>query len=364
MLTPLSYSLTTLSSLASEKAALEKSPEEASLKKLLNEWREGSENQSDTIDKIESLLERASKYNVEATLSFKELRRPIVTKFIQCFKEKGTELNLNGCKGIEKLPPEVWSYFPGLKKLYLKENGLNALPEGLGGLKFLQELHIEKNNLTELPEWFGELSQLRLLDFTKNSLETLPNEFGQLRKLSKLILKNNKFKEIPQVIIELPKLEELNFRKNFLEALPMYFGQMEELRILNLSVNEFKVFPNALGRLKKLKLLNFSNNSLEEFPFGLTSLLSLEEFIIGWQNIIKPFNLPEEIFGFIRDNEEPKLGKFIKQSTDSLDTKGYFSLGLNSISYKNQTDSSSDNLSDGKDTAYLGSSDTSEPDIF
>jgi Leucine-rich repeat (LRR) protein len=363
MLTPLSCSLTTLSSSASEETLLEKSPEEESLEKLLNEWSEGSENKSAT-DKTESSLERTSKYNLEATPSFKELRKPIVPKFIQCFKEKGTELNLNDCKGIEKLPPEVWSYFPWLEKLYLKENGLNALPEGLRELKFLQELHIEKNNLKELPEWFGELRQLRVLNFTKNSLEALPDGFGQLWKLSKLILKDNKFKEIPQVIIDLPQLEELNFRKNFLEALPMYVGQMKELRILNLSVNEFKVFPNSLGRLKKLKLLNFSNNSLEDFPLGLTSLPSLKEFIIGWQNVIKPFNLPEEIFGFIRDTEEPKLGKFIKQSTDALDTKGYFSLGLNNISYKNQTDSSSDNLSDGKDIAYLGSSDTSEPDIF
>lgn len=125
----------------------------------------------------------------------------------------------------------------GLVALHLEANGLEVLPEAIGGLKKLRALYLSSNRLTTLPAGIGGLESLRELFLGSNRLTTLPPEFEGLAALNTLNIYNNNFSKLPGLIGRLPSLEVLIAHKNPLVLVPYVIGPMPQCKAMTIDTN-------------------------------------------------------------------------------------------------------------------------------
>jgi Leucine-rich repeat (LRR) protein/HPt (histidine-containing phosphotransfer) domain-containing protein len=94
---------------------------------------------------------------------------------------------------LEKIPSNVGTGLPRLKKLILHENRLSSLPTKLDGLSSLKHLSLSGNHLEQIPSAIGTMSNLRVLQLSHNKLQELPGSVMFMRKLRKVELQSNQF---------------------------------------------------------------------------------------------------------------------------------------------------------------------------
>ncbi|MFX0103006.1 MAG: leucine-rich repeat domain-containing protein [Candidatus Hodarchaeota archaeon] len=109
---------------------------------------------------------------------------------------------------LANLPDELFSL--PMKKLYLGDNKLTVLPEGIGNFKgTLTYLNLYKNKLTTLPKALFTLTLLETLGLSHNNLERIPDDLLALRSLVRLTLEGMNLIYVPDTLDSLPKLIEL-----------------------------------------------------------------------------------------------------------------------------------------------------------
>jgi hypothetical protein len=190
--------------------------------------------------------------------------------------------------------------FSNLSSLYLQDNHLTTLPDGIGSLSNLSLLNIADNDCTTLPDSFANLSQLYQLyapnnEFTTlpacvtslssklhylymsgNKLTTLPDSIGQLSALTYLYLSDNKLTTLPSSIGNLSSLVYLDLKNNNLTALPESIGNLPTLWRLFVDNNSLTALPDSIGNLStNLLALSASGNDITSLPASFTNLTSL-----------------------------------------------------------------------------------------
>ncbi|CAI9762949.1 unnamed protein product [Fraxinus pennsylvanica] len=127
-----------------------------------------------------------------------------------------------------------------------------SLPDELQHLTFLKKLRIRDFGMEELPDWFGNLSSLEKLSL-----------FGQEDWVS-----------LRYQFQHLTSLKELEIHTFGMEALPDWFGNLSSLEVLSLSCCEkLRHLPSkeAMQRLTKLKKLHIWGCPLLEEKFKAES---------------------------------------------------------------------------------------------
>ncbi|KAF3783730.1 hypothetical protein EJ110_NYTH31792 [Nymphaea thermarum] len=111
---------------------------------------------------------------------------------------------------------DIQIMFPDITELEIDYcDGLEKLPNAVCNIVNLQELSITNcPDLCELPEEIGRLSKLEVLRLSAcTSLESLPDSFSKLRKLRFLdLFCCSHVKDLPNCIGELHCLEKIDFR--------------------------------------------------------------------------------------------------------------------------------------------------------
>jgi Leucine-rich repeat (LRR) protein len=79
-------------------------------------------------------------------------------------------------------------------------------------LRSIKKLWLSNNALTAIPSTIGQLSSLELLSLSKNALTTLPSTIGQLTSLQRLELADNCLTSLPSTIHQLVSLNVLDIR--------------------------------------------------------------------------------------------------------------------------------------------------------
>lgn len=101
-----------------------------------------------------------------------------------------------------------------LRRLYLSNNELTALPSCIGRFQNLVLLYASGNRLVSLcPELF-QLSQLTTLYLSCNSLSHVPVAIGRLTNLRKLSLHTNQIDMLPASVSRLVHLDVLYLNNN------------------------------------------------------------------------------------------------------------------------------------------------------
>lgn len=155
-----------------------------------------------------------------------------------------------------QISDSIWSKFPNLQYLSLKNDHLKQIPSGIGNLK-----------------------NLKVLDLSGNDFKILPLTFSNLTNLQELYLNDNKYfqlqKNIP-ILSGLPNLKSLHLENDGLKVLPKNIFKLNQLESLYLNNNQFKEFPKEINGLTNLKYLDlreniirFPNQKIDNQNFGI-----------------------------------------------------------------------------------------------
>lgn len=162
--------------------------------------------------------------------------------------------------------PSCIAELSDLKRLDLKGNMLQTIPEELFKLSGLIELDISRNRLTSVPAGIGALRALKRLSLSDNPISELPRDIGSLSRLVELYMFRNRLERLPAEVGNLGALRELYLWGNQLSSLPEQIGDLGALRVLNLVRNRLDCLPSSLGRLDRLEELYLQGNPALRIP--------------------------------------------------------------------------------------------------
>ena len=87
---------------------------------------------------------------------------------------------------------------------------MHYLPEELCQSDVLEELYLKNNKLKELPEGVGKLSQLKRLDLSHNQFKRCPRNISELKNLEVLYIHQNPLLDLePRLLGRLYRLVDL-----------------------------------------------------------------------------------------------------------------------------------------------------------
>ncbi|KAM8897557.1 transforming growth factor beta activator LRRC32 isoform 1-T3 [Spinachia spinachia] len=222
-------------------------------------------------------------------------------------------LSLNG-NSITKIAQNTFGGSPRLKKISLHNNVILEIEGGaFDSLSGLTELDLSKNSITCITDF--NLCNLKVLNLSKNSVElfqsaTSTDYYGLLsldlsenkmssfpllprnNRLSHLDVSRNQLQSVNDTGIPDEKtffyhLKYLDMSYNQLKSLPeSFFHCMGSLEVLNVSNNCISSFSVAdVGLLRTVKIINLGHNSLRSLTFGENTLRSLEELLLGGNDL-------------------------------------------------------------------------------
>ncbi|MFS7950934.1 putative TIR domain, P-loop containing nucleoside triphosphate hydrolase [Helianthus anomalus] len=189
---------------------------------------------------------------------------------------KLVNLSFNFCRKLKSLPGSICS-LQHLGFLYLRDCGIEELPEDIGQLECLEWLDLSFSEVKHLPDSICKLKHLKTLYLYRCKVCKLPENVGQIDSLSKLDLRFSKIRDIPPSICKLKHLKELYLSEcSELEKLPENLGALESLNRLYLTSTKIRDVPSSICKLKHLEYLDLSDCSgLEKLPENLGDLESL-----------------------------------------------------------------------------------------
>ncbi|KPP77736.1 malignant fibrous histiocytoma-amplified sequence 1-like, partial [Scleropages formosus] len=130
-----------------------------------------------------------------------------------------------------------------LRELNLTRNQIVEFPKELKELHHLEKLYLSQNNIRSIPEGvFSCLSKLSFLRLNTNRLVELPSDVCQCQNLRYVNLSNNYLNDL-NVLVGLPRLEELYVDNNRLLELPGELFLNTDLRMIKASGNHLRKPP-------------------------------------------------------------------------------------------------------------------------
>ncbi|KAL4597193.1 hypothetical protein ACB092_12G217600 [Castanea dentata] len=268
------------------------------------------------------LIDLSDSQNLIKTLNFSRvpnLKQLILQRCIRLSKIHASlgnlkwliQLDLNGCKCLESLPPKI--NLESLKIFILSGcSRLKKFPEVEGNMSSLLELYLNETAIKELPLSVEHLTGLTKLDLRDcKNLPSLPIVCCYLMSLKILTLSGcSKINELPENLGNIKGLEELDVSETAITEIPSSFVLLKNLKALSLrgceglssiSSNKLISFPlmrkrrveypaGMLGRslsdLWSLTKLNLSYCNLHAIPDGLGCLSSLTQLDLRGNNFV------------------------------------------------------------------------------
>lgn len=104
-------------------------------------------------------------------------------EILKCGKLKWLRLNDNRIAELGDL-----GALEDLRRIYLKNNRLEKVPEGIRGLKKLTDIELSGNPISEVPEWMIEMESLENVGLNGTQIKKLPDNLKGWRRLKVLQL--------------------------------------------------------------------------------------------------------------------------------------------------------------------------------
>lgn len=121
-----------------------------------------------------------------------------------------------------------------LDSLELRENGIEALPNGIGALRSLRDLDVGREKITDLPSSLARLGGLQRVSLYACPLRALPPVLCAVKTLTYLSATEVGVSAIPDWIADLPALEDLTLADDPIAEVPKSLARSVSLRELSL----------------------------------------------------------------------------------------------------------------------------------
>lgn len=171
------------------------------------------------------------------------------------------------------------SILKGLKKLTLRENELDKIPDNISSLNTLHTITIEGNSGMDYNDLCTKLKGIPLshLNLIDNDLKKAPANISQITSLKKLQITGSNQLDYFELVEHLSKLPWLN--------------------TLSIPVNYITELPKNIDKLKSLQVLDVSNNSLMELPSEISGLKAINNLSIQGNLLLNPVKDLEKLKG-------------------------------------------------------------------
>ncbi|CAG4993811.1 hypothetical protein DYBT9275_01239 [Dyadobacter sp. CECT 9275] len=181
-----------------------------------------------------------------------------------------------------------------IKKLFLHELSLTAVPDAIYRFPNLEELYLEKNQITSVAIDIRRLPKLSILNLGSNKITNDSLHLSRNKCLHVLNLNENSFTDIPVAVKNCRKLSSLWLAGNNMSALSgVSFKRVRKLRDLNLYKTQIGQVPAGIKKMRKLEILDLYHNKLTEIPKSVTKLKKLTHLAVA-HNQLK--ELPEKLY--------------------------------------------------------------------
>lgn len=153
-------------------------------------------------------------------------------------------------KGLKDLSGQADAFKLGDRIDYvnLDRNQLETFPEELASLTGLKWLRLNENRLSALPD-LSALKNLRRIYLRGNRFESVPETLKDLPSLTDVDLSSNPIKEIPAWLAQKKGLESLSFSRTLVEKLPDDLSAWISLKQLQLG--DLKLSRDEMARIRK-----------------------------------------------------------------------------------------------------------------
>jgi Leucine-rich repeat (LRR) protein len=170
------------------------------------------------------------------------------------------ELNITECYNLDFrfLFDQIIS-IDSLTELNFSENGLKDLPENIDQLINIKEIWLDDNLLIEIPNGIKKLHKLEYLRLFDNQIDSLNIESGDLPNLKNINLCYNNFQTIPMELAYLNRLERVSMWSCEISTIPSEISILSQLKYLNLRWNNL----SKEQKIRLTKQLPFTELILE-----------------------------------------------------------------------------------------------------
>ena len=188
------------------------------------------------------------------------------------------QLDLNGCKCLEILPPKI--SLESLEVFDLSScSRLKKFPEIVGNMSCLSKLDLDKTAIKELPVSVQNLTNLTFLSLKDCKYLSSLDVCCSWIFLKSLTLSGcSKLKKFPKIVENTSHLTELYLNETAIEELPSSLEHLLGLTFLSLrNCKNLSSLTDAICTMTSLKILILSGCSkLDELPENLGNLEGLE----------------------------------------------------------------------------------------
>ncbi|XP_045199482.1 carboxypeptidase N subunit 2-like [Mercenaria mercenaria] len=176
-----------------------------------------------------------------------------------------------GSDEMDRIPITAFSGFEWtLKKLWMQNTKLIAVPIALQDLKSANELHFDNNIHVGdagilIPAFAGLTDKLETMSLENNSLTTFPSVLLTLNQLHNLSLARNNLQFISDQAVSVvgSNLTTVNLQDCNLDRIPGALSKLEGIINLDFSYNKITTIEkNDLQHMENLRSLNISYNPL------------------------------------------------------------------------------------------------------
>ncbi|XP_077992119.1 uncharacterized protein LOC144446238 [Glandiceps talaboti] len=139
----------------------------------------------------------------------------------------------------------------------------------------LKRISLKDNEVESVPEMCFNSIHLEELDIGGNNVKEIPEQIQTLKKLQSLKIENNDIIIVPAHVFKHPSLQELAAKGNRIHTISMDTKSQEQstsLQTLDVSDNRLRSVPKAMESLQSLKKVDVSDNQLYFLPSVLVNL--------------------------------------------------------------------------------------------
>lgn len=196
--------------------------------------------------------------------------------------------------------------------LELSDHGIDALPDAVYELPWLQVLDVSRNRfVNDVFEDLHRLPSLRAVDLSTNLLHgplgdaagglpatmeelcldenvitALPESLAALKAMNWFSARRNLLTAFPAAVLAAwTGLAHLDLRANKLKELPAEIGNCTALETLFLANNELTSLPDTLANLPHLSVLHVQRNALTALPDALADCVSLTDLDVSFNKL-------------------------------------------------------------------------------
>jgi hypothetical protein len=139
--------------------------------------------------------------------------------------------------GMTEMPGSLFNLSPSVKVIHLEDNNLPTFFIPNGAWTNLEELYLQNNRLTGLTQGLSWLRYIKIVDYSNNDIDEILTPMFDIKSLQVFKINSNKIPFVPSNVGDAEALETFELAYNKLRNLPTSIMDVTTLKSLDVDYN-------------------------------------------------------------------------------------------------------------------------------